>query len=395
MKAIAALISPQKVEDFFAEFWAQKAILIQNQGSKDFNHLFSWEKLTYLLNFYPLKYPDLKLVSKSISIDREDPKANLIERCQEGATLIVNYIHKLLPELAEFTLAIAEDLGIGNKVFVNSYCSWPEKQGFDCHYDPHEVFIIQIDGTKKWHVFQDTHKYPLPSQTSNLFSPPEAEPYLTCCLNPGDVLYIPRGHWHYGVAQDRPSLHITLGIECRIGVDFLYWLVKELAQREEWRKNMPLIRGDDDSVAVVSYLDNLSEELFEFLALSDRNIPLAYKEYLASLEMPFEKISLPSQAGFKIFPQGIQTRFRILKFPPVKILELNDGEGCTIKSGNKQVDLQGVTSSFAENLFNRDSFTGSEASSWLAGYEWETVTAPLLSTLVRAGVILVDPNLAG
>ncbi|MEH1837976.1 MAG: cupin domain-containing protein [Nostoc sp.] len=128
-------------------------------------------------------------------------------------------IHKLVPEIATFASKLRHSLGC--RVHVNLYCSLAKQQGFSCHYDLHEVFILQIDGQKEWQIFNDTFKYPLPIQKSDLFSPPDEQPYLNCVLKPGDILYIPRRHWHYAVALDQPSLHLTVGVHCKTGIDFL------------------------------------------------------------------------------------------------------------------------------------------------------------------------------
>lgn len=394
MKGLAKLISPYNIEEFLTENWTKKAVVISSENSQRFKHLFSWEKLTYLLNFYPLSYPTLELVLNGKHLDREDPKANLIQRCQEGATLIVNALHQIIPEIAELSSEISYELGhpINN---CTAFCSWPKKGGFTSHFDILEGFILQIDGRKEWHIFEDTFKYPLPGERSNVFSPPEGKPYLTCVLNPGDVLYVPRGHWHYALALDEPSLHLSVGVICRTGVDFLDWLVRELRQREAWRKSMPLMTGEDDYGVGANYIDGLFQDLVEFFVSSDRDIASEYIDYLARLSMPFERYSLPAQAGFNVFPSGMKTRFRILNFQRFRMSELNDGSGCRITVGHKQIDLNGVTPSLVEDLFSRDSFTASEFSSMLPNCDWETDISPLLSTLVNAGIIWVDTSLSG
>ncbi len=381
MRSIANLLKPYNLEDFLNNNWTNKAVVIPSEGKKDFAHLFSWEKLNYLLNFHELKYPDIRLAVAGKVLDASE-NVNLIKLCQSGATLIVNQVHKLIPEIAEFAAEIKADLGYPNQ--VNAYCSWPEKQGFSSHYDTHEVFILQTDGIKQWYVFADTIKYPLIDQKSSAFSPPETPPYLTCTLHPGDVLYIPRGHWHYAVASDEPSLHLTLGIHCKTGIDLLEWLLGELRQQEEWRQSLPLrIKSDSIDVSV----NNLIAELHRYA--NSKNLGEEYSSYLDSLAKPVAKYSLPYQAGFNIFPYGIQTKFRIPKFLRVRICELPDGCGYKVVVGGKEVSLKGVTDKFMDNLFSTEFFTGEDVMDWLPDYDWEIDVVPLLSRLVVDGIIFV------
>jgi ribosomal protein L16 Arg81 hydroxylase len=67
---------------------------------------------------------------------------------------------------------------------------------------------------------------------------PKEKPYLDCTLSAGDFLYLPRGHWHAPIAVDEPSIHLTLGIKSRTGLDFLKWLKDELSTESEWREEL-------------------------------------------------------------------------------------------------------------------------------------------------------------
>jgi ribosomal protein L16 Arg81 hydroxylase len=381
MRSLANLLQPYNVQEFLDNNWTTKAVWIPSAGKKNFAHLFSWEKLNYILNFYQLQYPDIRLAVGGKVLD-ETANENLIKSCQSGATLIINEVHKLIPEIAHFAAELKSDLGYANQ--VNAYCSWPEKQGFSSHYDTHEVFILQVDGIKQWFVFENTIKYPLKEQKSSSFPPPETEAYLNCTLHPGDVLYIPRGHWHYAVAAEEPSLHLTLGIHCKTGIDFLEWLVSELREESAWRQSLPL-RTKEDSIN--TSVNNLISELHRYA--NTKNLADEYNTYLDSLGKPVAKYSLPHQAGFNIFPCGMQTKFRIPKFQRVRISEFPDAGGYKIVVSGKEVSVRGVTPKFMDNLFSTDLFTGEDVMDWLPDYDWEIDVVPLLSKLVVDGIIFV------
>ncbi|MFM9265091.1 cupin domain-containing protein [Tychonema sp. BBK16] len=381
MRSLTSLLQPYNLQQFLDSNWTTKAVFISSEGKKDFAHLFSWEKLNYILNFHQLKYPDIRLARGGKVLD-ESANENLIKSCQSGATLIINEVHKLIPEIAEFAAAIKSDLGYANQ--VNAYCSWPEKQGFDSHYDTHEVFILQVDGIKQWYVFEDTIKYPLTDQKSSSFTPPETAAYLNCTLHPGDVLYIPRGHWHYAVACEEPSLHLTLGIHGKTGIDLLEWLVSELREQSEWRKSLPL-RTNADSIN--ANVNSLIAELHRYT--NTKNLADEYSNYLDSLGKPVAKYSLPHQAGFNIFPYGMQTKFRNPKFQRIRIHELSEGCGYKIVVAGKEVSLRGVTAKFMDNLFSMEFFTGEDVMDWLPDYDWDIDVVPLLSQLIVDGIIFV------
>ena len=382
MYSLSNILKPYSVEEFLTKNWTSRAVLIPAEEENKFAHLFSWDTITYLLNFHQLKYPELRLALDEEVLD-ENANADLIKRCQEGATLIINGVHKRIPDLANFASQVKYDLGCG--VQINAYCSWPQKQGFSSHYDTHEVFILQIDGTKKWYVFPDTFKYPLTEQKSSSLKPPEGEAYLTCTLNQGDVLYIPRGHWHYAIAVDEPSLHLTLGVHCRTGIDFLEWLVNQLRQEEDWRKSQPI---GIETQAIESHLSNLRDRLDKYF--DSRNSYDEYISYLDSLNKPIAPYSLPYQAGFGIFDRGTETKFTNAQFQRLRISEQADGSGCTIIIAGKEVSLMGIPITVVDKLFHTETFTVNDVVNWLPDYSLEMDIIPLLSRLVVEGIIFVD-----
>ena len=83
----------------------------------------------------------------------------------------------------------------------------PRRPGFSAHYDVHDVFVLQIAGTKRWHVHAPVHADPL--RTPALERPRRRrraparseEPLLDEVLHPGDALYLPRGYLHSATAQ--------------------------------------------------------------------------------------------------------------------------------------------------------------------------------------------------
>jgi ribosomal protein L16 Arg81 hydroxylase len=382
MRSLLHLLHPYTLDDFLQHNWTKRAIAISSKGERRFEHLFSWEKLNHLLNFHHLPYPDLRLALDGKVLD-ESENAHLTRWCQQGATLIINQVHRWIPEIATFTSELSYDLGYNCQ--VNTYCSWADRQGFSCHYDTHEVFVLQLEGSKAWTVFLDTLKYPLPEQKWAQQSSPDTEPYLKVVLHPGDVLYIPRGHWHYAIAQEQPSLHLTLGIHCKTGIDVLEWLLGELQQQEEWRQSLPL-RIEANSID--HHIHHLLQALNQYLA--EHDLGQDYTNYLNRLGKP--QYAFPYQAGINIFHRGMETRFRTPTLQRISTAELLDGNGYQITAVGKVVSLRGVPSGFIQHLVHDGTFTGQDVMNWLPDFDWEIDIAPMLSRLVTEGILFVDPG---
>ena len=78
---------------------------------------------------------------------------------------------------------------------INAYLSAPAAQGLNIHSDPHDVFVLQVEGKKHWHILEG-----------------EALSMQSFTLSPGDILYMPAGLLHFAESLDMSSLHITIGV---------------------------------------------------------------------------------------------------------------------------------------------------------------------------------------
>jgi ribosomal protein L16 Arg81 hydroxylase len=187
---LETLIYPLSVKEFLGKYWKKKAVLIPGATSKKFEKLLSWEQLQNLL----MECSDDHLRCFDNSAPMFGEKADLLEQWHQGQTLHIERIEKLVPALEEVCRQIAGELKASTKMYA--FCSHPNHPGAHLHYDRFDVIVLQLQGHKKWQVQLTQTK----------------EPYLECMLSPGDLLYIPRGHWHFAVASKEQSLHLTLGI---------------------------------------------------------------------------------------------------------------------------------------------------------------------------------------
>ncbi len=72
------------------------------------------------------------------------------------------------------------------------------------------------------------------------------------------------------MAQEQPSLHLTVTIVCRNAVRFCSWLAEELAQDPELRRDLPLqLYGGDASGKFEQVMDVIRDRAIEILSRSD------------------------------------------------------------------------------------------------------------------------------
>lgn len=89
------------------------------------------------------------------------------------------------------------------------------------HVDHYDVFLVQLEGRRRWELGGDCHGDRLPRRSTDgldLISHFEPEQVIHC--EPGDVLYVPPGMVHHGVAET-PGLTCSLGLRAPSERDLL------------------------------------------------------------------------------------------------------------------------------------------------------------------------------
>ncbi|MFM7887945.1 MAG: cupin domain-containing protein [Pseudanabaena sp.] len=260
--------------EFCDSYYTKKAVYIEGFSEK-FNDVFDFESLNDVLNGSPIPHPTMKLALNGKAVPASDA-AGIVKGCRDGATIIIEQIHQYDSKVARLASSLSRELM--EPVQVNTYFSQPNNPAFNTHYDTHDVFIVQTFGRKKWRVFEDTIRNPLFHQKVHGRSHPET-PYLECILKAGDLLYVPRGHWHDATADTEPSLHLTVGIYSRTRINFLNWLVDELRDDERWRETFPFKLEDAESYHELSQSAVHHFEQMKDLLISKINEPSLLHDY--------------------------------------------------------------------------------------------------------------------
>lgn len=179
--------------------------------------------------------------------DMADPD-KIREHFADGATLVLQSLHRSYPPLVGFCRELADELG--HPTQCNAYVTPPGSQGFAAHHDTHDVFILQVDGRKRWNIYPPVHPLPLADQSGagrdddGRLLADDATPVLSVELEPGDALYLPRGYIHAAETAEDRSIHLTVGILVHRWHDVLRDLVTLAGQDPDFRAALPLATAD-------------------------------------------------------------------------------------------------------------------------------------------------------
>jgi hypothetical protein len=245
------LLEPCPPEDFLVS-WGKTYRHVRGWPGK-FKDLLPWERLNEILRRHRLDFPRLRLTRdgksvassaylrhtlggrRKVTIPHLLP-VELTAQLRSGATLVLDAVDELYQPLEE--LAEVLERVFHERVQINAYAGWRTSRGFDLHWDDHDVFVLQVAGRKRWSIYGMTRPYPLVRDVE-VAQKPSAAPLWEETLEDGDLLYIPRGWWHVALPLNEPTLHLTVGIHNRTGLDLLRWVTERMRRSASFRMDLP------------------------------------------------------------------------------------------------------------------------------------------------------------
>jgi len=220
-EVLAWLLWPVTPSQFFSEYWEKRPLHVRRGKPAHFSNLFSKADIDqHLARGVEFKYGERINLARFDSATKRKvdlnsgPRGAAAAACDVasawagGATLQVMHPQQFHDPVWKLLAGLERAFGA---IFgANSYLTPNDNQGLAPHFDDVEVFMLQLEGSKCWrlHAPPVGEEHPLPRDYSRDFLPEELGALLLeCTLEPGDLLYLPRGTVHSGVATMKEGKH--------------------------------------------------------------------------------------------------------------------------------------------------------------------------------------------
>lgn len=201
------------VERFASEHWCRSPLLRRGTGDTSYDDLLDLEVIDHLVATTSLRIPAFRLVQDGSPVlpsrytkrtkqggrvlDDVADVGRVHELFGEGATIVLQGLQRFWVPITRFCRSVEATLG--HPVQANAYVTPPDAQGLGRHEDTHDVFLLQVLGAKHWEVHATA-------------SGGEDVPLIDTELEPGDMLYMPKGTPHAARTMKSASIHLTLGV---------------------------------------------------------------------------------------------------------------------------------------------------------------------------------------
>lgn len=241
------VIAPTSKSAFFERYYERAGLVVQRSDPDYYAPCLTLDRIDEFLTTTTPNTSQVVLVNAAAEIKTSDyanangqiDVARVYQLFSEGATIVMPQLQRRLPELGALCRSVEQEF---NAMFqTNIYMTPPNAQGFKTHYDTHDVFVLQVAGSKDWRAYDIPVELPLIGQKFNSDNYTFIDPVESFRLNAGDMYYCPRGLVHDARSTDEISVHITFGLMAKTWTEVMIEAVASACVKDpSFRKNLPV-----------------------------------------------------------------------------------------------------------------------------------------------------------
>lgn len=360
----------EDIDGFARDTWGRAPLLSRAATlPKAFDDLLTLHDVDELLSARGLRTPFLRVARDGQVLDSSQFTAaggvgaeiadqvadeKVLRLFDQGATVVLQGLHRMWPPLIEFGSRLGIDLG--HPVQINAYVTPASSRGFSAHYDVHDVFVLQVAGEKRWHIHAPVHADPLRGQPWNDHASAVAaraaeEPLIDEVLRPGDALYLPRGYLHAATALGEVSAHLTVGVHVLTRHAIVEALCALAGADRELRTTLPLGIDVADADQLAPYVEDTITDLVRALRDADpADVARRLRSRLWSGSRPTPLAPLAQLAATADIGQGSRVKLR----PGLRYQLRTSGERVLLDLPGDQLSLPAITADALDALLSAE-----------------------------------------
>jgi len=386
IRDLATLLAPVSERVFLEHFLEKRRLHVKSSDPARAVSLLPWAEIDRLIQSDMLPAERLRVVRANVDLlpamyrdssatRRLRPRA-LQALLSQGASLIINGVSDLVPQIAYLSDAIERQLG--HRAWVNAYLSFGRGSAFKAHWDHHDVLVVQAHGRKRWRSYGTP--MPFPVETNGPSKPFGSEIVWEGLLEPGDVLYLPRGEVHEAALEEPHSVHLTIGIQAPCGIDLIRWMAEKAASDVLARMDLTRLGGEAALRAHETLLKERLHSLLDAISVAD----YLHAEDAKRKMRPLLSLGLADEwdADTMIVPSPRR---------PVPLAIESEGE-VSVVIGEESYRLSTVERRVLDLLLTRNGLAFGDLVATLGVVFAESVLRKAVIDLAKQGLVGVEPS---
>ena len=205
------------------------------------------------------------------------------------------------------------------------------------HVDQYDVFLYQAQGRRMWQIAEQFEEELIEDCPLNVLSHFEAQ--QEWILNPGDMLYLPPGIAHHGVALDE-CMTWSIGLRAPSTADLMQTMGEYLANRpdDDSRYSDPGLKAHDRQ----GEIDAVAIERLRDLLVGSINDPDVFKpfagEFLTRFRLAQEPVSPDPDLDRSALLAKLQAGARLIRNPWTRLAWIDTHDGALLFAAGTAVE---------------------------------------------------------
>jgi ribosomal protein L16 Arg81 hydroxylase len=265
--SLEELVAPLTEKEFLALLRHRKLTLLRGTNADRYSTLLNWDALKRIIECSKYSDNEFCVTKGQMAInpifylkDGKVDAAKVESMLAQGASIIMTHVEQKVPSLATLCDNIKSHLS--EKITAGVIVTTGAGGALNLHYDPEDIIILQVEGTKRWQIYSPAVANPVKGLPEPL--PPKSAPIFDEFLQPGDFLFVPSGNWHQCENGPGRSLHLGIFFVPPNGYHAVKTITSQLLCEEMFR--VPLTRLDSPSERAkleANLIDRLNEKISE------------------------------------------------------------------------------------------------------------------------------------
>lgn len=334
-------------EEFLNEYWQKKPLLVRNAlpeiigllEPEDVQELALEEDVTARLIRQKNKNPNEWHV-KSSPLTKGD-----FQKLPNLWTILVQAVDHYSFDIAELWKKFPFIPQWRRDDIMVSYA--PKGGSVGKHFDFYDVFLVQGHGHRRWQLGQMCNESTefLPDQPLKLLA--EIDVHFDEVLAPGDLLYVPPGLAHYGVAED-DCLTFSFGFRMPNLSEMIDQVSDKFAENDSLKNPLlDIARQQNENLGEINSTEfsYLKTELLNYLSTAPE-FDAAIMSYMSELNYP-NSIPEPEEIEANDLLEVVGTGYQLILEPASRLLYRNQNEVLDFWANGENIC---ISESFASTL---------------------------------------------
>ncbi|MGD0193031.1 MAG: cupin domain-containing protein [Rhizomicrobium sp.] len=252
---LGELVAPLSEAEFLSLLRERKLTLMRTSNADRYTGLLNWTLLRDMLDRgqHPGDLFHLRLSRDSVTVPHElwlsktatgtESKVDIAKveaHLAEGFNLCITRIDEHAPHLT----ALCDDIRARTfeQIKIGVIVTTGKIGAFKLHYDPEDLIILQVEGSKRWKIYGPAVSNPVIDMPPPE-PPPEQTPIFDDVLQAGDFLFVPGGNWHRCENGPGRSVHLGFFFLPPTGWHFVKAAMSKLVADESFRRPLTRLAG--------------------------------------------------------------------------------------------------------------------------------------------------------